>query len=321
MLITGARTVAWAGAAGAVVTALSAVAWADGSGNGRVVCPPPGMPGACQVISTSTSAAPGSGGSQHREPSPSGPQECKDSSTRTTVSCTMPGYGWWSSPTNCYYKLASPQPPANDPRWEGHRPGDGAVYDTYCPDGNGPGNRKTSLNGTQWLAAPPPGFGGGASPAQLALRAVKDLPIDGPDIGLAPDPKSLGGTVGVPVWMWTAKTSRTWGPATASATAGAVTVTATAKVSKIVWSMGDGHAVTCTSAGTPYRASYGMARSPDCGYLYASTSAQQPGGMYRITATSTWAIHWTGGGEQGDLTTTRSSQVRLAVGELQVVGG
>ena len=79
--------------------------------------------------------------------------------------------------------------------------------------------------------------------------------------------------------------------------------------------------VSRATPGTPYRASYGMARSPDCGYLYSSPSVQQPDGKYRVVATSTWSVHWAGGGKQGDITTTRASQVRIPVGELQVVGG
>jgi hypothetical protein len=31
-------------------------------------------------------------------------------------------------------------------------------------------------------------------------------------------------------------------------------------------------------------------------------------------------VHWVGGGQQGDLTTTRTSQVQIRIGEVQVVG-
>ena len=321
MLTARARTATWAGAIGLLIGTMSGLAWAGGNEDGQVVCPPPGVNGACRVMATSTTTKASRAASSSDEINSLGPRVCRDSSTGMRVPCTMSGYGWWSTPTNCYYQLASPQPSAGDPTWQGHRVGDGAVYDTYCPDGNGSGSRNASLDGAQWLQTPPSGFGGGVDPAQLAVQAVKDLPIDGPNIGMAPDPKGLGGTVGVPVWMWTARSARTWGPASASATAGAVTVTATATVSKIVWSIGDGQSVTCTSPGTQYRVSYGMARSPDCGYLYTSASAQQPDHKYRIVATSTWLVHWAGGGQQGDLTTNRMSQVRIPVGELQVVGG
>ncbi|WP_372404910.1 ATP/GTP-binding protein [Streptomyces luteireticuli] len=112
----------------------------------------------------------------------------------------------------------------------------------------------------------------------------------------------------------------TWGRNSASASAGGVTVTATAHVTKVVWAMGDGQTVICTGRGTPYRASYGMSTSPDCGHLFTHTSAQQPRHAYTVTATSTWTVDWQGAGQNGQLTTTRNSQVQIPVGEVQVVG-
>ncbi|WUD70293.1 ATP/GTP-binding protein [Streptomyces sp. NBC_00510] len=233
-----------------------------------------------------------------------------DTLQNVEVPCHLKDLGWWSP--NCYYQLADPQPPAGDPAWESHKPGDGAVYEAYCPDEGPP---------IQWLQNPPPGMGGGVDPARLAQEAVRKLPIEGPDIGIAPAPDSKGGTIGVPVWLWNTKGQATAGPSSASATAGAITVTATAHVSKIVWRLGDGGTVVCSAGGTPYKASYGLRKSPDCGYVYGSTSAWQPHGKYTVTATSTWQVHWVGGGQQGDLTTTRTSQVQIRIGELQVVGG
>ncbi|MFJ5057715.1 ATP/GTP-binding protein, partial [Streptomyces cyaneofuscatus] len=106
----------------------------------------------------------------------------------------------------------------------------------------------------------------------------------------------------------------TYGPNTSSASAGGVTVTATAKVSRIVWSMGDGKSVTCTTPGTPYHAKYGLKPSPDCGHRYT-----KPSKKYHVTATSTWVIDWAGGGQTGQLTEVRDSSVDIAVGEVQVV--
>ncbi|MER5870507.1 hypothetical protein [Streptomyces sp. NPDC002044] len=84
--------------------------------------------------------------------------------------------------------------------------------------------------------------------------------------------------------------------------------------------MGDGTTVTCTTAGTPYRAEFGASPSPDCGHRYRSPSSQSGSGKYHVTATSTWAIDWAGGGQSGQLTQTRTGSVDIAVGELQVVG-
>lgn len=129
-------------------------------------------------------------------------------------------------------------------------------------------------------------------------------------------------TVGVPLWLWVTPSATTWGPNTASASAGGVTVTATAKVSSISWRMGDGSTVTCSGPGTAYTAARGMSPSPDCGHLYRAPSSGQPGGKYEGTVTSTWTVDWavTGGGQSGQLTEVRESAFTVAVGELQVVG-
>ncbi|MFF3617256.1 ATP/GTP-binding protein [Streptomyces sp. NPDC002580] len=115
------------------------------------------------------------------------------------------------------------------------------------------------------------------------------------------------------------QSATTFGPNTASASAGGITVTATAKVSKIVWRMGDGISVTCSGPGTPYLASEGMAQSPTCGHVYSKTSTDAQSHKYQLTATSTWAIDWQGGGAAGQLTEVRQTNVQVAIGEVQVV--
>ncbi|MFJ2774894.1 ATP/GTP-binding protein [Streptomyces sp. NPDC087300] len=158
-------------------------------------------------------------------------------------------------------------------------------------------------------------------PAQLAQEAVDKMTLRGPAIGITPRPGGKG-VVGMPVWMWTAKGAETYGPNSASASAGGITVTATAKVSKIVWRMGDDTTVTCNSAGTPYKRAYGKKNSPDCGHRYTQPSTREPSGKYHVTATSTWSIDWEvtgGGGETGELTELRDSDVDITVAEVQVL--
>ncbi|MDQ1249791.1 MAG: hypothetical protein QG597_4167, partial [Actinomycetota bacterium] len=142
--------------------------------------------------------------------------------------------------------------------------------------------------------------------------------LRGAQIRMAP-PADAVGLVHVPVWMWTPVTSQTWGPISATASVPGLSVTATATATKIVWSMGDGHTVTCTGAGTPYRAALGAARSPTCGHVYEHSSAGAPGGRFQVVATTTWRITWSGGGQNGALTTTRTSSTAVRIGELQVV--
>jgi hypothetical protein len=212
----------------------------------------------------------------------------------------------------CTYKLADPQPPAGSLDWDGHEPGDGAVYEQACGWEGLDGNTIVRM---VWLAEPPEQET--VDPAVLAQRAVDSMTLLGPDIA---SPRATGRyTVGVPVWMWVNQSATTYGPNTASASAGGVTVTATAKVSKIVWQMGDGSTVTCTGPGTPYKGSSDMVQSPTCGHRYSTTSAKAPGGRYAVTATSTWTVDWQGAGQSGQLEEIRQSVMQVAVGELQVV--
>ncbi|GAA2330030.1 ATP/GTP-binding protein [Streptomyces caniferus] len=222
------------------------------------------------------------------------------------------GGGGKKSKWSCTYKRADPQPPAGSLDWEGHKPGDGAVYEQTCSYG---GDNAYHVIRMVWAADPPKG---GVDPAVLARQAVNKMRLRGPDIGIVPKPGGKG-LVGLPVWMWTAKTAEAYGPNTATASAGAVTVTATAKVDQIVWDMGDGHSVTCTTAGTPYKASYGKQSSPDCGYRYRHSSKDEPGEKYPVTATSTWTIDWRGAGQTGQLTQTRQSQTQVSIGQLKVL--
>jgi len=185
----------------------------------------------------------------------------------------------------------------------------GALYNVVCPGA-------PLAGGTYFSATDPAKVA--VDPAVLARKAVKKMTLRGADIGITPKPGGKG-MVGMPVYLWTATGAETYGPNTASASAGAVTVTATAKVSEIVWDMGDGHSVTCTTAGTPYRAEFGRQPSPDCGYHYTKPSSTTSSGKYHVTAASTWTIDWRGGGQSGQLTETRTSDVDITVAEVQVL--
>ncbi|MCX4546904.1 ATP/GTP-binding protein [Streptomyces sp. NBC_01565] len=216
---------------------------------------------------------------------------------------------------DCTRTLLSPQPPAGSAAWEGHQVGHGAVYHKEC--------RSTqSVDGyfvitTEWSADPP---AVAVDPAVLAQQAVDSMLLTGPKIA---SPRAEGTyTVGVPMWLWVIPSPTTWGPNQASASAGGITVTATARVASVSWRMGDGSSLTCSGPGTVYTAARGLSASPDCGHRYRSTSAGQPGGKYQGTATTTWTVNWavTGGGQSGQLTEVRESDFSVSVGELQVVG-
>jgi hypothetical protein len=111
----------------------------------------------------------------------------------------------------------------------------------------------------------------------------------------------------------------TYGPYSQTATLGGVTITATAKVSSILWNMGDGHTVACGNAGTPFEVAYGAVPSPTCGYKYSQTSNNQAGGRYTITATSQWTVTWSGGGQNGTIPLTAQSTTSANIQQLEAV--
>ncbi|UNZ21396.1 ATP/GTP-binding protein [Streptomyces sp. 891-h] len=205
------------------------------------------------------------------------------------------------------------QPPADSGLWEGKDPKKGKFYWRVC-DKVSDAEKYAGM----FFAEHPPKVT--ADPAQVAQSAIDEMTLLGPKII---SPKAGGTyTVGVPLWLRAGSGPTRWGPNSASATAGGVTVTATAKVSKVVWRMGDGRSVTCTSRGAVYKRSMGLKESPDCGHTYRVSSANKPRKRFTVTATSTWSIQWQvkGGGGSGTDVETRTSRVSIPVGEGQVVG-
>lgn len=220
------------------------------------------------------------------------------------VPCADPQLGTWSNPRACYLKLASPQPPQSDPVWKNNTTG--AIY--VCSGAGiwlGPGSYLL------WLGSAPVV----PDPAVLAQQAVTQMRLHGVTIGMAPEPAPGSvGLVGLPIWLWVASPdASSWGPNTKTASAGGYSVTATGHVTQVVWGMGDGGTVACTSPGTPYRDSAGATPSPDCGYRFTTQ------GRYTVTATSYWTINWSGIGQTGVIHQTYASSVVVTIGELQTV--
>jgi len=229
------------------------------------------------------------------------------------VACTSE-YGYWSNTYNCYISVLDPQPPAGDPAWQGHDPGDGAIYSCFQP--------QTDILIWLWSHDPPPEPGTAPTPREVAKLAIDQMKLRAIDIGITPGPgEDSIGIVGMPVWMWAANPNgHTWGPITASASAGGITIMATARVNTITWDMGDGNKITCTTAGTPYEASYGNKKSPDCGHVYTTSSSSRPGDKFTVTATSDWVITWQGAGQTGTIRLNGLARsVQIAVGEAQVL--
>jgi len=91
-----------------------------------------------------------------------------------------------------------------------------------------------------------------------------------------------------------------------------------ARVSKIVFDMGDGTTVTCPGTGQKWHRRVPAAqKSPVCGHVYQKPSLPQ--GKYTVTATTHWSVAWTVTGTSGVIPFVQSSTVTLPVGELQVL--
>lgn len=280
-------------------------------------CTPPSVPdgqGGCTLpvgaSSTATSGDNGGGGGTG-----GGSSGCSWSGS--PIPCSAPdGYhGSWDSEYDCWVSLASPQPPASDPSWAGHQPGDGVIWEMDCPRYMPADWTQFVRIGDQWFLDPPVG----PSPKTLALEAFAELTLGAPNIQMAPK-QGATAVLGLPIWFWSTDTPTTWGPESQTVTDEGLSVTVTARVEKIVWQTGDGESVPCFSPGTPYEQSYGDATSPTCGHTYTQPSGGQPGGAYQVTATSYWVASWTAtDGQTGTLTDQPFSSTTIKVGEVQVL--
>jgi len=161
-------------------------------------------------------------------------------------------------------------------------------------------------------------------PAVLAVLARQTLGLPSPVIRSSPAQNALQLT-NLPTWLWINPAE--WVPQSKTATVPGESVTATATPVSVTWHPGDGSTVTCHGAGTPYASADNPASaSPDCGHTYTSSSAGQPGGAFRATATITWDVTWQGAGGAGGvlppLFTTAVAAFRVAESQaLNTSGG
>ena len=226
------------------------------------------------------------------------------------VPCTSDD-GVWNG--RCYVKSADPQPPKTSAIWRGNE--DGLIVTCTPPcaeqDVDAMGNSTCAVAITQWV----PSLPGAPDPAVLAERAVDQMQLQPIEIGIVPEDKPGSvGIVGMPQWMWVNEPGpTTFGPITASASAGGYTVTATANVDRTVWDMGDGTTITCIGPGTPYEDRYDISDSPDCGHRYTKQ------GEYEVTATSYWTVEWEGIDQTGTIPVNRTNSTNIVMGEAQVI--
>jgi len=283
---------------------------------GPVTCPPSQTPdpktGVCVIVVGTAPVGGGGGVSPVAHVGPVsrdvGPQTCV-MVNGDKVACRDEN-SWWSSSLGCYISLASPQPPKSDPIWAGRT--DGAIYECYDPLVAKFGGTPLA---TLWSATSPAGPAAPPDPRVLAQQAIALMRLRAINIGIVPEPRAGSvGIIGMPTWMWAQNPSlNTWGPVTKSASAGAFTVTATARVDRVVWAMGDGSTVACAGSGTAYQDSFGKTSSPTCGYLYTRQ------GTYTVRATSYWTVQWAGVGQSGTIPMDFTQTTNITMGEAQVL--
>lgn len=259
--------------------------------------------GTCVIVVTGPTG-PGGGGSGGGGGGMSAPIPCRWLTGE--VDCEGE-YGYWSNTRGCYITPSPATYPPSSPIWQGKYP-DGAVYTCYNP-WLGSGSTYDF-----WSPTPPAGPAAPPDPRVLAQQALASMQLRAITMGLVPEAGGGAvGLVGMPNWMWVQNPSQnSWGPITRSATAAGYTVTATAKVQRVVWDMGDGQVVTC-GAGTPYRDSYGNSSSPTCGHTYTRQ------GTHTVRATSHWVVAWSGIGQSGTIPLDLVRTARVTIGEAQVL--
>ena len=232
------------------------------------------------------------------------------------VPCTS-DLGVWSSERQCFVQRVSPQPESVHAIWEGRE--DGTIYQCSPPDAAFSAGTGVGF----WFWAPSAGSSGSpvlVDPVTVAERAVESMALRSPEIGMTPLREGAPLLVGMDAWLWVDNAGpRGFGPITRTATAGPVSVTATAKVTKVLWDLGDGTRLTCRSAGTPWSADRGTGASPTCGHRYLSPSSAEEDGSFTVRATAHWLVTWTGAGQSGQITFTMTGQREQPVTEVQVL--
>jgi hypothetical protein len=139
------------------------------------------------------------------------------------------------------------------------------------------------------------------TPEVLAQQATRFLPLPAPIIRTNPA-ADLDQLVNLETWLWVDRAG--WGRRTATAAVPGLAVTVVAIPTTVTWRPGDGTVRVCRGPGTAYDPARppGVQR-PSCAHTYRRSSAGEPAGRYRMTATTIWTIRWTA---SGALTTSGS---------------
>ena len=240
------------------------------------------------------------------------------------IACTSQ-WGTWSSQRGCYVAVVDPQPPKTSPVWEGNT--DGVIlkcvqHTIWQPN---------DLLGDDFWSPNNPAEG--PNERSLAEQSIADLPIVTAELGSTPpstayEPDSLG-VIGYPIWLWIANPGEsTTGPVTRTATEAGTTVTDTATLESVTYSLqsretGEVRAsVTCEGAnavGTPYQGETGRYVPPDSPTCGIPSAENVKIGYYQINAEAHWHVDWAGPTQHGTDTLERRRSYPISVGEIQVL--
>lgn len=229
------------------------------------------------------------------------------------VSCTADGLFWLPS-QGCYVEPTpvSTDPTDGNPLWAGRTTGSlhSCLYDIIGSGG-----------AIIWLGAPP---APSPNPYDVARAAVATMRLTMGEVGVTPPLGTVPSVVGVPIWLWVANPAEnTTGPITRSATDTGLTVTATATLDRIEWTLRTDRQIlstTCSGSsagGTPFFDGAGGQNSPTCGW---SGTQNNLTGTGQLTGTAYWNVTWTGGGQAGSFGIPGQSRtVPFEITEVQVI--
>jgi hypothetical protein len=160
--------------------------------------------------------------------------------------------------------------------------------------------------------------GGLVDPRALALEALDSVQIEPPAIRTSP---SQDGQlyVQVPTWLWL--DGGWWRTYEATARAGRVWSTVTARPVSVTWQLGDGNTVTCSGPGTAWTPG-APEDGTDCSHTYRRSSAGSPGGTFHMVATVRLEVSWTSNAPFGGTlpALNRPAALDVEVGEIQAIG-
>ena len=298
--------------------------------------PPPGTGVSCPDLHCGVGAVdPGAAGTPGAGAGPGVAAGAGTGQSTNTGSSNSGGGSVISAPA-CSEQPMRPQPASESIWWRGNSPADGLIVQwvctggltaatcTYCTDLT----PHFAANGAAAGGAPPPPP---PTPEQLAQQAYQLLSMPDPSMNFGPDPQR----VAVRYWLYL------WvddpGVVSATVTAGAVSVTATAKMTSVIWTMGEpvsadnlgsrAAPITCQGLGTNPGPNVDTTAQPavgDCAYMFQvrSTTERTGGsGTWPVTATANWTITWAANtGQSGTLAAPpRVSTTQVSVGAWSTV--